>query len=476
MKRVLLINPGRRNFQAHSPHHGLSILATALKQHGHEVQVVDYSFAPQAPEIEYFVDSYDPDVVGVSMWTSVFSEGSRLIDATLSIKKIPVMVGGPHATLYYDDLLKDSRISYVVCGEAEEVITSLVENAKIETSPVLVEAQPVDVRRIPFADYTAVYDYQKARVCRIQLSRGCPFFCSFCEVHIIAGRKIRWRDFDVVIDDLMHSKSILPNLKSVDISDDCPTCNLKKFKAFLRAYIEAEVGLNVSVDNVRADRIDDETLNLLKKAGCSSIFFGVEHGDPDVFEMVSKGESLDDIRQGAKLVKKHDMKLGMCFVVGLPGDSVEKTRASINLAKELRADAIFWNMFVPHRGVRAREILMEMGARFYDERDVSSLMDPNLDIDMPAVETDDFTRDNRIKAWLMAMMETKTYFQIPVVRYPKLLKLSLKYGLVFQFLKFIMVSFSIRFWNIAIKLYRLVRRILSYIIKSARRLLSVHKI
>ncbi len=74
-----------------------------------------------------------------------------------------------------------------------------------------------------------------------------------------------------------------------------------------------------------------------------------------VFEKIEKGESLEDITRAAELIKKHNISLSLCFVIGLEGDSLEKTKCSIDYAKKLNPNHIYWNMVTPFEGTKIRE-------------------------------------------------------------------------------------------------------------------------
>ena len=126
--RVLLVHPHRESVRAHGlPHVGLALLAGILKNEGYDVRVVDYLIAPDAPSLTYFLDRFSPDIVGISSYTAMVSKVFRFIGLIYDHKpKIPIIVGGPHATLYPEDFLRDGRVSYIVRGEAEEKISEII--------------------------------------------------------------------------------------------------------------------------------------------------------------------------------------------------------------------------------------------------------------------------------------------------------------------------------------------------------------
>jgi len=411
-RRILLVNPAKEdNFSVSRIHMGLTLIGQILHIHGHEVKVIDYAFLKglngkiKVPSIEEVIHEFKPDVIGISVFTYVYDECLSLIERISRCCNLPIILGGPHFTLFTKDLSDDSRISYIVRGEAETVVINLFETAKREQHPVLIESPLPSPNEIPKVNLDVAYGSQHLQNYQIQLSRGCPFNCIFCNVNLIAGRKVRSRDLSVCIDQILEAKKHYPNIQSVSITDDCPTFDNVRFKQFLRMYIDRKVNLQLTIDNVRADSLDDELLKLYVTAGGTNICLGVESGHPEIFRLIHKGETLNDIITAAKLVRKHNLSLGLCFVIGLPGDNLEKHRYSLRLAKALKPDYIFWNMCIPWPGTVVSQWYQTHG-EIKDLRNFSTLIDHRVNFREPVCSCPDFPKEDMIKAWLTANMET----------------------------------------------------------------------
>ena len=242
---------------------------------------------------------------------------------------------------------------------------------------------------------------------QIQLSRGCPFNCSFCTIDLIAGRKVRARNLELCMDQIVQAKKRYPDINIITITDDCPSFNKERFKQFLIMFAEKNIDAIITIDNVRADLIDEEMLKLYVQAGGQNICLGTESGDPEVFKLVNKGESIEKIINAAKLIRKYNLELGLCFVIGLPEDTLERHMNSIKLAKDLKADYIFWNMCIPWRGTEIHKWFNENG-EVEDVRNFSTLIDSRINFKEPPAWSPLFTKEDRIKAWLMANLETYT--------------------------------------------------------------------
>lgn len=433
-KRVFFINPVKPDgFPGGRIHMGFSLLGEILASNGHKVKIMDYNFFKEldyeirVPDIEEVIHEFEPHVVGISVFTYLYNECQALIERISHCSNVPIILGGPHFAVFPEDFSDDRRISYIVRGEAEKVILNLVETAKCEQRPVLVDCPLPSVEEIPRINLDIAYGSQHLKTYQIQLSRGCPFNCSFCSVSLTGGRHVRARNLETCLNQIVEAKNCYPNIEIVSITDDCPSFDKERFKTFLRMFREANTGCRLVIDNIRADLIDEEMIQLYVAAGGQNICLGVESGHPEVFKLIHKGENLESIIKAAKLVHKYGLTLGLCFVIGLPEDNLKRHSYSIRLAKALKPAYIFWNMCVPWPGTEVHQWHQTHG-EIGDVRDFSTLIDPRIGFIDPVASSIDFPKEDRIKAWLMANMETPNYSK-EMSAIPKLVSLALKYKL-----------------------------------------------
>jgi anaerobic magnesium-protoporphyrin IX monomethyl ester cyclase len=426
---LLSVNAGVKGSNSHWPHYGLTLLATVLKQAGYEARVFDQSFLDEPDEA--FVErvrAFAPAVAGFSLYTTHISRGLKV--AGLLRDRLPgcrFIAGGPHASLYTADVRATGAFQAVVQGEAEGVVVATVERVLAGEAPGIVVAPPTDPAAIPMADFTTAPGSERMEWLPIQLSRGCPFNCSFCEVKHIASRRIRYRDVGEGLHEIERNLAALPRVHSVRIVDDCPTLDLPRFKGFLREYRARGLRGRISIDNMRADTVDAELVDLLKQCRTPYICIAAESGNPAVFTQIDKGETLDDIRRAGRLVKERGIPLYMCFVIGLPGSTFEAEMDSLRLAQSLKPDLIYWNLFLPHRGTRARDWFAEHGTIF-DEADKFSVPAYDLTFTPPATETPEFPRAERIRAYLTCVLETVSFVFTPVAL-ARAVRLAIRYRL-----------------------------------------------
>jgi len=398
---------------------GLSLLGGILKDAGHEVMLMDFAFLRdlkghiRVPEIEEILDEFQPDVIGMSVFTYLYDECETLIARIADHSDLPIILGGPHFSVFPQDFARDSRISYIVRGEAEKVILNLVETAKRERHPLYIECPVPTPQEIPAVNLDIAYGSEHLKVYQIQLSRGCPYHCSFCTIEQVAGRQVRPRDIETCLKEISEAKRCYPELETIDITDDCPTFNKVRFKSFLRILANSNIGCELVIDNMRANLLDEEMLQLYVAAGGQNICLGAESGHPEVFRMVNKDERLEDIVHAAKLIREYGLILGLCFVIGLPGDNLKRHSSSMALAKALKPDYVFWNMCIPWPGTEVYAWYQKHG-HVGDLRNFSTLIDPRGRFRKPVAYSKDFSKKDRVRAWLMANLETHKYFRQPL--------------------------------------------------------------
>lgn len=439
-RRVLLLNPGKTgHFQVTRAHIGFGILAAVLHQHGHTVRIVDYAFlkgvgAP-VPRVDDVIRDFRPDLIGISVFTFLHSEALAMVEAVAHFPEIPVILGGPHITMFPNDFTADRRISYLVTGEAELVLPNLIARASRQEAPVRVEGVPPNTTEIPAGRLDDFDGIERLREFQVQLSRGCPYHCAFCAICRMAGRSVRARNLDACLHEISEVLARHPQISLVTITDDCPTFDPPRFKTFLRRFAALKTGRTLSIANMRARDVDEEFVALYSAAGGRDICVGVESGDPEVFARVNKGETLDDIRRAVTLIRGAGLSLGACFVIGLPGDNLRRHRNSLALAAELKPDYVFWNMYVPWPGTDAGDWFAANG-RIGDVKNFSTLMESDASFATPPAETSDFTAEERVKAWVMANLECGVFAANPRVL-ARLARFVWRFGLFDSFGRFL---------------------------------------
>jgi len=360
--------------------------------------------------------NYKPDLVGFHCKTAQANACSRISSAIKQAYPFAMhVIGGPHITLCYEEYLKDNPdFGYGFIGEADVNFSEFcrrVEAGKpVEDIPGIAyrkDGKIVGTERelilgldeLPQPDFDLIENFSwKDFRYPLLTSRGCPYKCNFCSVPLISSKRFRQRSPADCIAELTRVKNE-KGITSFEILDDNLTLNMKRAKEFCHALIESKLNLSWYCHNgIRADRLDQELADLMAEAGCTSIAFGIESGDQDVFRRVVKGEELQHIVDAINMTKKARMKTVGYFIIGLPGDNLKAVRTTIAFQRTLSLDHYVYGIFIPYPGTTGRDDVLKEGRILRDIKETNHFSDrPQISIEYPY-----FTRDEIEEAYCLA--------------------------------------------------------------------------
>jgi len=148
----------------------------------------------------------------------------------------------------------------------------------------------------------------------------------------------------------------------------------------------------------------------MKKSGCESVSLGIESGDKKVFNFINKGETLDNIVEAVRILKKHGLSVSGFFIIGLPFESVKSVKRSLKFIDELKLDGIKWNMLVPYPKTFLWDWVLKNG-RFLENFTDGQHFSKEKDI-QPVFETDDYSASQRITSYKTANLSTGSYYYV----------------------------------------------------------------
>lgn len=282
-----------------------------------------------------------------------------------------IVVGGVHATLAPEDTFrKCPSVDYIVRGEGELIINDLVrmlsENGAIASlqglcvregdnfhiDQTILQVKPEDFEELPFpgleglavANYWAP-DARRRPMMTLMTARGCPFRCAFCSSPTYMGRKIRGWSPEAVgeyLEYLIRHGGV----RQVAFSDDVFNLPPKRAIAICEEILRRNLDLTWYA-NARADLITEEMADVMKRAGCHQLYLGFESGSQIIPDNIHKSTTLDKLIRGAEILKKYGIDRSIGFIIGLPGETEETVRETIELAKRLRPERIQFARFTP---------------------------------------------------------------------------------------------------------------------------------
>jgi radical SAM superfamily enzyme YgiQ (UPF0313 family) len=398
-KRILLINPGLPPSGwialEKLPPLGLAYLAAVLEKQGVEVQIFDnYLKGKSNQSLVELVVEFDPDIVGISCTTATYLS---CLDIAKRIKKrFPqkiILAGGPHPTLFPEAVLKDGFIDAVVIGEGEETLSELAVNTDKENWPQIagiafkdkdkiiftekrlaiakLDDLPMPARHLlPMEEYPKIVEFlDVSPVYSVNTSRGCPFNCSFCSVRIIWGRSYRSFSPVRVVDEIQQMVEKY-GAKGIYFREDNFTFDSKRVLEI--CSLLKERGINIQwICESRVEHIKEEVLKEMHDVGCKAIWFGVESGSERILKIVDKQITKENALRAFSLCKKHNIKSGASFILGLPGEEEVDMYQTLDFADELDAYWTWFNYYLGIPGSRLYETVIK--EKLYDQIDSSGI-------------------------------------------------------------------------------------------------------
>ncbi|MGB0886686.1 MAG: B12-binding domain-containing radical SAM protein [Vicingaceae bacterium] len=361
---------------------GPMYLSSMLKENGHQCEL---SIGQTLKDFAVKIEEYKPDFVGFSIMSGSHVWALKMAKNIKKAYSINNIFGGAHPT-FFQKFVTEDGVDYLIRGEGEESlleIMNLVDQKKEFThvpnlsfcrdekathNPLRNLSKRLDDYPLPDRNlYAKLIQKGKGKVRNIITSRGCPFHCSFCfedamrELYKGKGKYVRIREIDEVINECIKLKEET-TAQVIYFADDVFGMKREWLYSFLEIYKE-KVGLEficlVRADLVAADR--DYAFNLAK-AGCKSVFFGVESGNEDLRNQVLK-KQLDDkqIIDAANLLHEAGITFRTYNILGLPDETLEDAFSTVELNIKIKADYPWCSIFSPFPGTELSDYAYSKG-------------------------------------------------------------------------------------------------------------------
>ncbi len=314
---------------------------------GLDISIHDYNVDDGADFVSGDLCGNVPDMIGFSvyLWNRhVVLEICRIIK-----KKFPgvkLFAGGAEATARPLVLLESAPFDFVVKGEGEIVLTNVMKRLlKAETPDGIPgvfmkgarghrgkDQQPVlDLNALPSPFLTGTIDPSRYSGLLWELSRGCPFKCSFCfESRGVAGvRQISLERIRKELE-LFEEKKV----NQVYVLDPTFNCDIKRAKKILRLILKIAPQIHFTIE-IRAEFIDREIAGLFDRVHCS-LQVGLQSAHPEVLPNVNRKIDPDRFAEKIALLNESGAIFGLDLIYGLPGDTLDGFKASMNYALRLQ--------------------------------------------------------------------------------------------------------------------------------------------
>ncbi|MBN1274057.1 MAG: B12-binding domain-containing radical SAM protein [Candidatus Aminicenantes bacterium] len=379
MKKIFFIEPKSPNLHIYSqfplPRLGLYILGNLMEKRGWHADII----YEEQQKID-FNKIKTADLVGISTITSTAPRAYAIADKIRKMN-IPVIMGGPHVTFLTTEALQHA--DYVIRGEGEEALPAFIDawekgedftgipnlsylkNGKTIHNPLNPFIHDLDA--FPSPDFTKYLFQSKAgafRMIPVQTSRGCPFDCTFCSVTGMFGKKYRFRSTQNIIEELRRYND---RKNIIFFYDDNFAANKKRAKELLKAMIAENFKFKWTTQ-VRTDAAkDEELLKLMKKSGCHYLYLGLESVNPRSLEAMKKKQSLDDIIQAVKAIRRHRIHTHGMFVYGFDDDDWATVKKTVRFAKKIKLSSTQFMILTPLPGSKFFKEIVAQGRLLFKD-------------------------------------------------------------------------------------------------------------
>ncbi len=396
--RVLLVNPKAIIWPVFPA--GLAYIASYLRLHGHQVDVLDLDAHPlDNCDLDKKIASFGGyDCIGISALVTAYDfvkMFSRKIKS--AFPKMPVIVGNLITSSCPETLLKNTGTDVIVVDEGELTALELIEHirqpdklkdikgiwykdgGRIYKNAPRERIENLDALPYPARDLLDMEVYIQgapeyltygSRTDYISTVRGCPYSCGYCS-HGYRG-KVFSRSVDSILQEIRKIKDSY-DVDHVTFNDDLFLPGEKEREEFCRRLIEEKFNIGWSCSG-RVNLVNDRLLKLMKESGCTYIGYGVESASQIILNNMNKRVTVQQAENAIRLTQKNKITPGTAFIIGYFGETLDTIKETVEFIKRLRLPA--WRFFfaTPIPGTQLYEWARENGKIKHDEDTYLSML------------------------------------------------------------------------------------------------------
>lgn len=358
MNKIILFNPKSANWKHRIPNSILQIGASIHNKF--EYVFVDGNLETDCwNKIKSYIDSNEYKYFAVTVMPGI--QLKQAIPFSKKIREnfpsVKIIWGGYFASNQYKVCLESGFVDFIINGPGDEAFPQLLDtlenNKDFSTINNLIfrkDNQIVKTHKsdlldqdslppLPYDHLNQFYPIEKylgktflgRRTAAYHSSVGCPFTCSFCAVVPIYEARWKGKSAKNIFKDIIYLKERF-GIDAVEFHDNNFFVSEKRTTEFSELIKNEKINWwgEGRIDTI--DKYKDDSLALMKEAGCKMIFFGAESGNDEILKKMDKGgtQNRNQIINFAKRLRKFGIIPEYSFVLGLPAESESKVYNQIN--------------------------------------------------------------------------------------------------------------------------------------------------
>ncbi len=358
----------------------LLIIGGLLRKHGITVKILDANSLRVSFEyIRQVVEKEKPRLVIFTTSTPTFYQDLRTADAVKNAYNDTfIAITGTHINARPAEALELNRnINFAIITDSESSILELInsnfdpENIKgiswRRDKEIIIntrgEGENLDALGFPAHDLIPLHIYRdpftrKRPMTVTYSSRGCINYppCIMCSACFF--NKPRYRSVDLLIEEMKWIEDL--GVREIRFPFESGFNNIKIADELFDRMLRENIKLRFTC-NGRADRLPLDLLRKMKAAGCVAVSVGCESADPEILKLVNKNVTPELVKEAVENIKRAGMDALVYFIFGLPLETKESMKKTLEFAKTLKADLVTFGIAIPHPGTYFYEYLKEKG-------------------------------------------------------------------------------------------------------------------
>jgi radical SAM superfamily enzyme YgiQ (UPF0313 family) len=331
-----------------------------------------------------------------------------------------------HDPTYQPSIMPDggvnmSGIKGLVWRQGEDTVVNLTRPfiANLSDMPLpLHHLLPLDKYRMPMI---------KGPFTFIVTSRGCPAGCTYCIKHVSYQFTARLRTPEDIMEELWALKKL--GMNNIHMYADLFTISRDQVMGLCELMIKENIQIKWTC-NSRVDYVDEELLNCMSNAGCWLISWGIESGNEQILRHVRKGAYPDKAQTALQWARDAGIMNWGYFIIGLPGETEETIRQTIDFAKKLPLDIALFHVAAPYPGTPFFFEVVENGWFRPGTRWEQVDMDKGTVLDYPELSAERllYWQKRAFREWAFRPGPIGTYLKM-LISDPSTLRTALSVGL-----------------------------------------------
>ena len=344
---------------------GLGYIARSLELAGYPYEFVDLNLDSEE-DLFRRIQAFNPDFLGISIWNSCEKYVHGLLGKIRShFPGVKVIAGGPQMVLNRTATMEACEmIDIGVSGEGHETIVEILRGDDPATIKGVFyridglvrftgERPPQPPDSVPYPTYSGFDLHRYGPKMSLISSYGCPYRCIYCSVPNNKGKTWRPKSSESLLEEVRfwHNRGY----RAFQLQDSNLLMDRHRIRRFCEQVVTDCADCTFDARGIRADHLDKELLDLMKRAGFKTLRIGVESGSDKILQTLKKGETRLQIETGIAAAVEAGFDVVLYFLIGSPGEGPDDIKASFELARKYPIRKVNFFALTPEPGTEFHE-------------------------------------------------------------------------------------------------------------------------